>query len=87
MFEKQHLWAMHNNEKPELLRDFLAVIPQLDIEKLKKDSSNPNIDKLIDIDKSDATNLAVKGTPTIFDKEGKNIVWVNLLEKFGIEVK
>lgn len=36
---------------------FLAVIPQLDIEKLKKDSSNPNIDKLIDIDKSDATNL------------------------------
>lgn len=66
MFEKQHLWAMHNNEKPELLWDFLAVIPQLDIEKLKKDSSNPNIDKLIDIDKSDATNLAVKGTPTIF---------------------
>lgn len=66
MFEKQHLWAMHNNEKPELLWDFLAVIPQLDIEKLKKDSSNPNIDKLIDIDKSDATNLGVKGTPTIF---------------------
>lgn len=66
MFEKQHLWAMHNNEKPELLWDFLDVIPQLDIEKLKKDSSNPNIDKLIDIDKSDATNLGVKGTPTIF---------------------
>lgn len=22
MFEKQHLWAMHNNEKPELLWDF-----------------------------------------------------------------
>ena len=31
--------------------------------------------------------LNVQGTPTIFDKEGKSVVWVNLLEKFGIEVK
>ncbi len=66
MFEKQHLWAMHNNEKPELLWDFLAAIPQLDVEKLKKDSLNPKIDELIDIDKLDATNLGVRGTPTIF---------------------
>ena len=32
-------------------------------------------------------SLNVQGTPTIFDKDGKNIVWVNLLEKFGIQVK
>jgi thiol:disulfide interchange protein DsbC len=32
-------------------------------------------------------NLNVQGTPTIFDKDGKSIVWVNLLEKFGIQVK
>ena len=31
--------------------------------------------------------LNVQGTPTIYDKDGKGIVWVNLLEKFGIEVK
>ena len=31
--------------------------------------------------------LNVQGTPTIFDKDGKSVVWVNLLEKFGIEVK
>ena len=31
--------------------------------------------------------LNVQGTPTIFDKDGKGVVWVNLLEKFGIEVK
>jgi thiol:disulfide interchange protein DsbC len=31
--------------------------------------------------------LNVQGTPTIYDKDGKSIVWVNLLEKFGIEVK
>lgn len=33
------------------------------------------------------TKLNVQGTPTLFDKEGNNIIWVNLLEKFGIEVK
>ena len=32
-------------------------------------------------------NLNVQGTPTIFDKDGNSIVWVNLLEKFGIQVK
>ena len=31
--------------------------------------------------------LNVQGTPTIFDKDGKSVVWVNLLEKFGIQVK
>ena len=31
--------------------------------------------------------LNVQGTPTLFDKEAKSVVWVNLLEKFGIEVK
>ncbi len=32
-------------------------------------------------------NLNVQGTPTIFDKNGNNIVWVNMLEKYGIEVR
>ena len=31
--------------------------------------------------------LNVQGTPTILDKDGKGVVWVNLLEKFGIQVK
>ena len=34
-----------------------------------------------------ATNLNVQGTPTIFDKNGNLIIWVNLLEKYGIEVR
>ncbi len=32
-------------------------------------------------------SLNVQGTPTIFDKDGKNIIWVNLLEKYGIQVQ
>lgn len=34
-----------------------------------------------------ATNLNVQGTPTIFDKNGNVIIWVNLLEKYGIEIR
>ncbi|MDZ7817440.1 MAG: thioredoxin domain-containing protein [Aliarcobacter sp.] len=69
IFEKQPLWAQHNNEKPELLWEFLAVIPDLDINKLKEDSKNPEIDKIMDIDSSDARELNVRGTPTVFVNE------------------
>lgn len=32
-------------------------------------------------------NLNVQGTPTIFDKNGNSIVWVHMLEKYGIEIR
>ena len=32
-------------------------------------------------------SLNVQGTPALFDKDGNSIVWVNLLEKYGIEFK
>lgn len=31
--------------------------------------------------------LNVQGTPSIFDNEGNSVVWVNLLEKYGIDYK
>ena len=71
IFEKQPLWAEHNNEKPELLWEFLSVIPELDINKLKEDSKDPQIDKIMDIDTQDANQLNVRGTPTIFVNEKK----------------
>jgi thiol:disulfide interchange protein DsbC len=45
------------------------------------------LEKQLDDQMQIGMNLNVQGTPTLFDKDGKNIVWVNLLEKFGIEVK
>ncbi len=51
---------------------------QAELEKLEK-----QLDEQIQI----GLKLNVQGTPTLFDKDGKNIIWVNLLEKFGIEVK
>lgn len=49
-----------------------------ELEKLEK-----QLDEQIQI----GMKLNVQGTPTLFDKDGKNVIWVNLLEKFGIEVK
>jgi thiol:disulfide interchange protein DsbC len=31
--------------------------------------------------------LGVKGTPTIFDNNGKSLSWVKVLERYGVEVK
>jgi protein-disulfide isomerase len=71
IYDKQPLWAAHNNEKPELLWTLLAQIEGLDIDKLKADSANPEIDQLIDIDTNDARVLGIRGTPTVFVNEKK----------------
>ena len=71
IFEKQPLWAAHNNEKPELLWTFLEQIEDLNIDKLKEDMNNPKIDKIIESDSRDASSLGIKGTPTIFVNEKK----------------
>ena len=46
-----------------------------ELEKLEK-----QLDEQIQI----GMKLNVQGTPTLFDKDGKNVIWVNLLEKYGI---
>ncbi len=51
---------------------------QVELEKLQK-----QLEEQIQIGMS----LNVQGTPTIFDKDGKNIIWVNLLEKYGIQIQ
>lgn len=68
MFEKLSLWSGHsnNNPKPQALWEFLSVIPNLNIEKLKNDMNNPKFDEIISTDRADAKQLGVRGTPTIF---------------------
>ena len=83
IFEKQPLWAQHNNEKPELLWEFLSTIPDLDMNKLKEDSKNPKIDKIMEIDSSDARELEVRGTPTIF-VNGKRLAVLSQKDLFDL---
>ncbi|CAM3534218.1 DsbA family protein [Arcobacter aquimarinus] len=83
IFEKQPLWAQHDNEKPELLWDFLAQIDGLDMNKLKEDFKNPEIDEIINTDKNDAQELGVRGTPTIF-VNGKRLTTLSQKDLFDL---
>lgn len=83
IFEKLPIWGEHDNEKPELLWDFLAQIPQLDMNKLKEDSKDAKIDKIINLDLSDAKQLNVRGTPTIF-VNGKKLSVLSQKELFNL---
>ncbi len=66
IFKNQNKWALHNNEKPQLLWQYLSEIEGMNIEKLKKDSQKINVDLMLSQDRLDAAKLGVQGTPTIF---------------------
>lgn len=83
IFDKQPLWAQHNNEKPELLWQFLAEIPELDINKLKEEFNNPKIDNIINIDAQDARELGVRGTPSFF-VNGKRLAVLSEKDLFDL---
>lgn len=46
IYESQPIWAQHNNENPELLWRELKKVPSLDVEKLRADFENTNVDKI-----------------------------------------
>lgn len=66
IYESQPIWAQHNNEQPELLWRELKKVPSLDVDKLKQDFEKTNVDKIVKLDREDATKLNVRGTPTLF---------------------
>lgn len=49
----------------------------------QKDSLN----KIIDENMKLAEELGVRGTPALFDINGKALSWVNVLQRYGVEVK
>jgi len=65
IFKYQPQWANHNNPKPELLWNFLPEAG-LDMEKFKNDFSTINVDTLLELDRTDAALLGVRGTPTFY---------------------
>jgi len=65
MYKSQRYWASHHNPKPHLIWRFL---PQagLDIEKIKIDMNDPEIENIIRQDLADAKTLNVRKTPGFF---------------------
>ena len=65
MYKSQPSWASHHNPQPEKIWQFLPAAG-LDLERIRKDMSDPAIVKLIEQDLADAKALAVRKTPGFF---------------------
>ncbi len=65
LFKYQPRWGNHHNPQPNLIFDYLPEIG-INVEQLRKDMEDPQIQKIIDQDASDLKELKVRGTPTFF---------------------
>lgn len=65
MYKTQPYWASHHNPQPQLIWKFLPNAG-LDLDKIRKDMSNPEIEEIIKQDLADAKTLNVRKTPGFF---------------------
>jgi len=65
MYKTQSDWASHHNPQPKLIWKFLPYAG-LDLEKIRNDMNDPDIEKLIKQDLTDAKTLNVRKTPGFF---------------------
>ena len=65
MYRTQRHWASHHDPKPQLIWRFLPKAG-LDLDKIRKDMKNPEIDRIIQQDLADAKTLNVRKTPGFF---------------------
>lgn len=65
MYKSQPYWASHHDPQPEKIWQFLPMAG-LDIEMIKKDMTDPAIEKIITQDLADAKTLNVQKTPGFF---------------------
>jgi protein-disulfide isomerase len=65
LFEKQGLWANHQNPNPELIPEILKPL-NLNMKKIIADAKAGRYDKQILEDMDDGKKVGVRGTPTFF---------------------
>jgi protein-disulfide isomerase len=65
LFKYQPQWASHHDPQPERIWEFLPEIG-VDIDKIKRDMNDPEIEKRLNQDIEDGKKLGVKRTPTFF---------------------
>lgn len=77
LFYYQPSWGDHHNPQPELMWNYLPEAG-VDVDQIRADYENPEVEELIAIDEADLRALGVKATPTFFIN-GKP------LESFGFD--
>jgi protein-disulfide isomerase len=65
MYETQPYWASHQNPRPQLIWKYLLQVG-LDLEKIRKDMNDPEIEKILQQDLADGKTLGVRKTPGFF---------------------
>ena len=65
MYNTQSYWASHHNPQPQRIWRFLPRAG-LDLDKIRRDMNDPEIEKIIQQDLSDANALDVRKTPGFF---------------------
>jgi protein-disulfide isomerase len=65
LFSYQPQWGSHHNPQPELIWKFLPEAG-VDVERIRKDMNDPEIDKILIREVQDVTDLGVRATPTFF---------------------
>lgn len=66
VFASQPIWGQHGNPKPHLIWNYIVRVEGLDVEKLRRNLNDPEVNEYMRIDMEDAKALQVTGTPTIF---------------------
>lgn len=72
LYQHQPEWGNHHHPRPELVWNYLPRLG-IDIERLKKDMRDPEIQKIIQQDQKDGAVLEVRQTPSFF-VNGKPLV-------------
>jgi protein-disulfide isomerase len=66
LFTKQDEWTRHHAVMPQQVLDVLAGINGLDMDRLRRDMSNPAFTKIVEQDMADAKAVKVMQTPTFY---------------------
>lgn len=66
LFAKQDEWTRHHAVMPKQVLDVLSGINGLDMERLKRDMSNPEFAKIAEQDMADAKAVKIMQTPTFY---------------------
>jgi len=80
------LYVMSKKTQQEKI-DAMFNIKEQDISKIEKMTFSKELQDKLDQHIQLGVSLGVQGTPALFDKDGVSITWLNLLYKYGIEVK
>lgn len=77
-----------NNQKIDAMFEFAIGEDLSKIRNLKYSKSElEKLERKLNEQLSLGESLNIQSTPTLFDKEGNSVIWVDLLEKYGIKLK